>query len=34
MSKVHELRKDADRMLDGLEARAVALENKINETNE
>ncbi len=34
MSKVHELRKDADRMLDGLEARAVALENRINETNE
>jgi len=34
MSKVHELRKDADCMLDDLEARAVALENKINETNE
>ena len=34
MSKVHELRQDADRMLDGLEARAVALENKISETND
>lgn len=34
MSKVHELRGKADQMLDGLEARAVALENKINETND
>ncbi len=33
MSSVHELRKEADRMLDGLEAQAVALENRINETN-
>jgi hypothetical protein len=34
MSKVHELRAKADQMLDNLEARAVALENKIGETND
>jgi uncharacterized protein Yka (UPF0111/DUF47 family) len=34
MSKIHEMRKEADRILDGLEARAAALENRINETNE
>ncbi len=34
MSKVHDLREEADRILDGLEARAIALENTINETND
>ena len=34
MSKIHELRANADQALDNLEMRAVALENKINETNE
>jgi len=34
MSKIHDLRQEADKILDGLEARAIALENKMSETND